>query len=117
MCVTFVSFTDCERCTRPISTNAGSTEAGKYGLTRGTCFVACRLEAVAVDGLLWISWCVSGAAGSRVYFSFSFSSDAHGLMQVRGHLASFTSLLVMRPCFAYKAKKRPLPVCVQGANV
>ena len=33
-------------------------EADKYGLTRGTCFVASRLEVVAVAGLLWISWCV-----------------------------------------------------------
>ena len=41
-------------------------EAGKYGLTRGMCFVARRLEVVAVAGLLWISWCVLGAAG----FSF-----------------------------------------------
>ena len=33
-------------------------EAGEYGLTRGTCFVASRLELVAVAGLLWVSWCV-----------------------------------------------------------
>ena len=52
----------CESCTRPISTNPGSTEAGEYGLTRGTCFVARRLEVVAVAGLLWISWCVLGGA-------------------------------------------------------
>ena len=32
--VTFVVFTDCESCTRPISTNLGSTGAGQYGLTR-----------------------------------------------------------------------------------
>ena len=51
-CVTFVVFTDCESCTRPISTNAGSMEAGEYGLTRGTYIVACRLEVVAVTGLL-----------------------------------------------------------------
>ena len=38
-------------------------EAGEYGLTRGTCFVASRLEVVAVAGVLWISWCFSGAAG------------------------------------------------------
>ena len=31
-------------------------EAGEYGLTRGTCFIARRLEVVAVAGLLWISW-------------------------------------------------------------
>ena len=29
-------------------------EAGEYGLTRGTCFVARRLEVVAVAGLVWI---------------------------------------------------------------
>ena len=44
-------------------------EAGEYGLTRGTCFVARRLEVVAVAGLLWISWCVLGAA---FFFSFLF---------------------------------------------
>ena len=64
--------TDCEICTRTISTNPGSMEAGEYGLTRGTCFVARRLEAVAVAGFLWISWCVLGAAGFRVIFLFLF---------------------------------------------
>ena len=29
-------------------------EAGEYGLTRGACFVARRLEVVAIAGLLWI---------------------------------------------------------------
>ena len=73
VCVTFVVFTDCESCTRSISTNPGSMETGEYGLTRWTCFVARRLEVVAVAGLLWISWCVWGAAGfSRVLFSFNF---------------------------------------------
>ena len=56
-------------------------EAGEYGLTRGTCFVARRVELVAVAGLLWISWCVLGAAGFRFFFRF-FSSNAHGLLQV-----------------------------------
>ena len=46
-------------------------EAGKYGLTRGTCFVARRLEVVAVAGLLWISWCVLGGADFSVFFFFS----------------------------------------------
>ena len=32
-------------------------EAGEYGLKRGTCVVARRLEVVTVAGLLWISWC------------------------------------------------------------
>ena len=69
--VTFVVFTDYESCTRPISTNSGSMEAGEYGLRRGTCFVANRLEVFAVAELLWISWSVLGAAGFfLVFFSF-----------------------------------------------
>ena len=76
-------FTDCESCTRPISINPGSMEAGKHGLTRRTCFVARRLEVVAVAGLLWISWCVLCRADFfRVFFSILFSSNAHGLLQV-----------------------------------
>ena len=85
MCVTFVVFTDCESCTRPISTNSGSMEASEYGLTRETCFLACRLELDAVDGLLWISWCVSGGADFfPVFFFFDFfsSPNALGLLQV-----------------------------------
>ena len=72
VCVTYVVFTDCESSTRPISTNPGSMEASKYGLTRGTCFVARRLEGVAVAGLLWISWCVLGAAEFFVVLFFRF---------------------------------------------
>ena len=68
VCVTLVVFTDCESCTRPISANGGSMEAGEYGLTRGTCFVARRLEVVAVAGLMLTSWCVLNAAGFRVFF-------------------------------------------------
>ena len=48
--------------------NPGSMEAGKYGLTRGMCFVARRLEVVAVAGLLWISWCVLGKPDFFVFF-------------------------------------------------
>ena len=45
-------------------------EAGEYGLTRVTCFLACRLELDSVAGLLWISWCVFGGGGGffRVFF-------------------------------------------------
>ena len=68
VCVAFVVFIDCGSCTRPISTNPEFMEAGEYGLRRGTCFVASRLEVVAVAGLLWISWCVEGGAG----LSFKF---------------------------------------------
>ena len=82
-CVTFVVFTECESCTRPISINPESMDAGEYGLTRGTGFVACRLEAVAAAGLLWISSCVSDAAGFITFFlSLFFSSNAQGLLQV-----------------------------------
>ena len=56
------SFTDCESCTRPISTNPGSMEAGECGLKRATCFAVRRLEVVVVAELLWISWCVLGGA-------------------------------------------------------
>ena len=66
--IEFVVSTDCESCTRPISTNPGTMESGEYGLTRGTCFVACSLELHAVAGLLWISWCVSGGADFFVIF-------------------------------------------------
>ena len=66
-------------------------EAGKYGLMRGACFVARRLEVVAVAGLLWTSWCVLGAAGFRVFIFVFFCSNAHGLLQVCSRLASFTS--------------------------
>ena len=74
VCVlTFVVSADCESCTGPIPTNPGSMEAGEYGLTRGTCFVASCLEVVAVAELLWISWCVLGAAGFRGgFFRFFF---------------------------------------------
>ena len=51
-------------------------EAGEYGLTRGTCFVARRLEVVAVAGLLWISLCVLGGAGFfRDFHEFAFSNS------------------------------------------
>ena len=85
VCVTIVVLIDCESCARPISTKPGSMETGEYGLTRGTRFVARRLEVVAVAGLLWIAWCVLGAAGYVVFFVFQiilFSSNSHGLLQV-----------------------------------
>ena len=43
-------------------------EACEYGLTRGKYFVARRLEAIAVAGLLWISWCFFTVVGSRVFY-------------------------------------------------
>ena len=72
VCVTFVVFTECESCTRPISTNPGSMEAGEYGLTREARFVAICVELVAVAGLMWVSWCVFGGAGFFRFFFFDF---------------------------------------------
>ena len=43
-------------------------EAGEYGLTRGACFITCRLEVVTVAGLLWLSWCVFRGAGFFLVF-------------------------------------------------
>ena len=62
MCVRFVVSTECESCTRPISTNPGSMEAGEQWLTRGARFVAVGLEVLAVAELMWVSWCVFSSA-------------------------------------------------------
>ena len=79
-------------------------EAGEYGLTRGTCFVARRLEMVAVAGLLWISWCVLGTADFFgffffVFFSRFFFSNAHGLLQS-----------MRPPCLIYLLTSMPLHI-------
>ena len=70
-------------------------EAGEYGLTRGTCFVARRLEVIAVAGLLWISGVFWVRRDFFAFFIGFISSNAHGLLQVCGRLAAFTSLLVI----------------------
>ena len=72
-------------------------EAGEYGLTRGTCFFARRLEVVAVAGLLRLSWCVLGGVDFfRVFFFrlFFFFERTRPTAIMRLPLASFTSLLV-----------------------
>ena len=75
-------FTDCESYTRPISTIPGSMEAGEYWLTRGTCFVARRLEVVVVAGAS-VDFVVGfGCGGTSCFFFVLFSSNAHGLLQV-----------------------------------
>ena len=51
-------------------------EAGQYGLTCGTCFVARRPEVVAVAGLLSMSWCVLGGADFFVLFLFEHTRHA-----------------------------------------
>ena len=67
-------------------THTGSKEAGEYGLTRGTCFVARRLELVAVAGPLWISRCALGGAEFFMrcasLFFFFLRKRTHGLLQV-----------------------------------
>ena len=68
-------------------------EAGEYGLRRGTCFVAHRLEVVADDGLLWISWCVLGGVD---FFVFLFLD----LFFLRTHTA----------CCKYEAALPHLPL-------
>ena len=74
--MTFVVFTDCESCARPISTKPGSMEAGEHGLTRGARFVAVCSEVVAVAGLMWVSWCVFGGARFFLAFhEFAFSNS------------------------------------------
>ena len=55
VCVTVGVFTDCDSCTRPISTNLRSMEAGEYGRTRGMSSVTRCLEVVAVAGLMLVS--------------------------------------------------------------
>ena len=78
MCdIEFVVFTDCESCTRPISTNPASTEAGEYGLTRGTCFFARRFELVAVAVLMWVSRSVFGGAKFFSVRSMSLHFQIH----------------------------------------
>ena len=102
---------------RPISTNPGSMEEEReHGLTRGTCFTARRLQVVAVAGLLWIHFvvCYRCGGGFSCFFFVFFTSNAHVLLQVRVHLASYTSLLEIRP--ARPLSKRPLRVSTAAAG-
>ena len=56
----------------------------EYGLPRGMCFVARRLELVAVAGRLWMSWCVLGGADFfRFSFRFSFFERTRAAASVR----------------------------------
>ena len=77
VCVTFVVFSDCESCTRPISTNPGSMEAGEYELTRRMYFAARRVELVAVTGLMWVSRCVLGGTSFVSELSMSLPFQIH----------------------------------------
>ena len=98
MCVTFVVFADCESFTRPISTNPGSMEAGEHGLTRGARCIAVCLEVVAVAELMWVSSYVFGGADFFRFFCSFFSFErTRPAASTRPHLASCTSVLVIRP--------------------
>ena len=71
-------------------------ETGEYGLARGTCIIARRLEVVSATGLLWISWCVVDAAGFRGgSFSFFF---------LRTHTAccKYEAALLHLPLYYYR---------------
>ena len=69
-------------------------EAGEYGLTRGTCFLARRLEVVAVAGLLRLSWCVVGGVDFFVFWfrPFFFFKRTRPTASMKPPVASFTSL-------------------------
>ena len=63
VCVTFIAFTDCESCTRPISTNPASLEAGEYGLRVDAWDLVFRPPSrssrgrrAAVDSLVYFGW-------------------------------------------------------------
>ena len=59
-------------------------ETGEYKLTRGTPFVARCLEVVTVAGLIGFRGVFSvGRIFSCFFISFSFSLNAHGLLQVQ----------------------------------
>ena len=114
VCVTFVVFTDCESRTRPISTIPGCTDAGKHGLTRGTCFVVYRMKVVAVAGLLWISWCYLGAVGFCFFFFLFFFERTRPAASMRPPCLIYLSL-------SNEAKRGGfLPIsyrCVHGAII
>ena len=78
----------------------GIYEECEYGLTSGTCFIARRLEVVAVAGLLWIYFvvCFFSVWWDFVFFFFRFLDfeRTRPTVRMRPSLASFTSLLVMR---------------------
>ena len=68
-------------------------ESGTYGLTRGTCFVARRLEVLAVAGLLfdYFMMCFSCGGISFFYFAFFFERTRPGAS-------------VRPPCLIYLSK-------------
>ena len=76
--------------TRLISPNPGSME--EYGLPRGTCFVARRIEMVEVAGLLWSSWWVLSVVGFRFLLLFLLRTLT-ACYEYEATFPHFTSLL------------------------
>ena len=100
--VTFVVFPDCENCTRPILTTPGSIETCDHWLTCVACYVA-RLQGFRGRWAVVEFVVCCGCVGFRVYFVFP--SNGHGLLQVWGRLALFTSLLLrFYTCFNRQGK-------------
>ena len=86
------------------SANPGSIEeACEYGLPMGTCFVARRLELVAVAGRLWISWYGLGWAD---FHRFVFVKARPRERSDRGGFLPLgqKSLFIMRPFLASRQK-------------
>ena len=82
VCVTFVLFTDCESCRRPISTHTRDlwkrASANAWDVFHRTPFRGGRGRRAAVDFVVCF-----GYGGISFFFSFFFvCSNAHGLLQV-----------------------------------
>ena len=96
-------------------------EAGEYGLTRGTCFVARPLEVVAVAGLLSISWCVLGGADFFVFYFFSiffFFEHARPAASMRPPCLIYVSTRNEAVfCLYIGQKSLFIPGCVQGTII
>ena len=83
-------------------------EECEYGLPSGTCFTARRLEVVAIAGLLWIYFvvCFSSVLWDFMGgFSFSLLRTDTVYCKYEAALPHVPPLLVMRPFFAFRAKK------------
>ena len=119
VCVTFVVFTDCESCTRPISTNPGSMEEEcEYGLPSGTCFTARRLEVVAVAGLPYIYFvvCFFSVWWDFVFFRFLYFERTQPTASTRQPCLMYLSTS-NEAVFCLYAKNLFIPGCVQGAII
>ena len=97
VCVTFVVFTNCESCTRPISTKPGIYGSGRvwanaWDVFRRAASRVCRGHRAAVAFVV----CSGVEFFVFIFFDLFFSPNAHGLLHVFGRNASFISLLVIR---------------------